>query len=850
MLGCCSPFANEQKKEHQVPLSASPRPSMSVPTTLPIASTDASPSTASNAISKPLTTNPALTTDLNVGSHVLDEKPLGHALVDNVRVPTVTADPSISEPTVLTDPNADTTTTLQNFRMRLLHKTGTGLQIRPVSSCVKGNDAPYEIISHVWGMDPKRLVAPPSLDGCTWKIPIFSQSKLDCVIGWLSDRDSGSPVWIDVLCMNQDDQREVNGQVASFPTYYKDAAACHVLLDSTSPDGKDECCDGNRLSSWAEELQNLTARINTDHVACMKRIGELHKRWSGIITPDWFQRVWTLQEAILPKSIHFHRMCPKHATYHSIGEWPDLVKIIGTHRVVADWTVQNPGSVLSVGLESAQLMGKVGKMDDDVRSVEVIRQLYHDYDGGSFPHKDGVFATHDGIKLIISCLRKQSRQTSRQHDYVYGILGIFPTFADFVVDYEQPFGKLLESLYRHINLRFGFAFSGIGKQVMESGLGWLQINADCESMAEAWAGSDLRQHQYAQGIATEAGSKRRDDFVAIMGADYDVTALAHIERTKGYDMKMTVFQLDAARHIVKVLDESRSISLALPSLLRDFGNEVSDVNISWGMVWAGMFEEMHMFVSDIGIPVPDILTFAIVVINQFLPHSENSQLAMAGAKLYWNVWRWLKARHNLPETEDNRTLCPRWLSHGDASIQLAPGIFSPNSFLFTSLLLHVIRSKQPLYFLLDAPTSMMHMHLPVETEMVVMLASQPHIGIGPVGLHSVLGAVLLHYVICPVDHNDAGLMLIPQTLCMLSLVRCKHGDKQPVPALVMTDNVFESGKYWITSGVAGCGRICKYKDMTRKDVLGGHLLIRQAVGGIYMQKQEMNEIMLMLGYVG
>ena len=162
--------------------------------------------------------------------------------------------------------------------------------------------AVYNALSYVWG-DP----------GVTHAITVNDEEvqvtvNLEKALQYLRLETHSLVYWVDALCINQHDVVEKTHQVGLMGEIYKQCAHAYFWLGG----GGDE--DGDDSETHDEGAQNLHAFL--DHFLCEKHIDELPgcspddgdqqavAPWfcaiQKITDSAWWDRLWTVQEAILP----------------------------------------------------------------------------------------------------------------------------------------------------------------------------------------------------------------------------------------------------------------------------------------------------------------------------------------------------------------------------------------------------------------------------------------------------------------------------------------------------------------------------------------------------------------------
>lgn len=132
-----------------------------------------------------------------------------------------------------------------------------------------GNVPPYAILSHTWGPDEEEVSFEDIQNG---NLPDSSSGvrKLNGCRSQALIRDRLKYAWIDTCCINKQSSRELEEAINSMFQWYKRAAVCYTYL-SDVPGDDDYRHPGSKFSS-----------------------------------SRWFQRGWTLQELLAPKTLNFY----------------------------------------------------------------------------------------------------------------------------------------------------------------------------------------------------------------------------------------------------------------------------------------------------------------------------------------------------------------------------------------------------------------------------------------------------------------------------------------------------------------------------------------------------------------
>ncbi|RHZ78276.1 hypothetical protein Glove_166g259 [Diversispora epigaea] len=153
----------------------------------------------------------------------------------------------------------------------------------------------YSIISHVWG----NAIYDCATDvGTTYRALLESKEKLLMIINIIKTLGRRY-VWIDALCINQDDINEKSNEIPFMGIYYANCQECIVLLEPQT-DSMEEIsstfhiCSRNFLK-FEKPVNNCEYTLDKCSAQFFNMLG----------TCKWITRVWTVQEALLPKVIKY-----------------------------------------------------------------------------------------------------------------------------------------------------------------------------------------------------------------------------------------------------------------------------------------------------------------------------------------------------------------------------------------------------------------------------------------------------------------------------------------------------------------------------------------------------------------
>jgi Heterokaryon incompatibility protein (HET) len=221
----------------------------------------------------------------------------------------------------------------------------------------------YAILSHTWG--PDEVTYNDILAG-NGRNKLGYQKILFCVQQTV--RDGLQHFWVDTCCIDKSNSVELQEAINSMFRWYQNAATCYVYLSDVSTE------------PW--QSQELTANSSS---------------WSSAFQQSrWFQRGWTLQELLAPRSVEFFSR-----EHQRFGDKKSMERLI--HEIT------------TIPIQALQ----------------------------------GAPLAQFGVDERFSWI--QSRQTTRQEDLVYSLLGIFNVYMPLIYGEgrDNAFKRLKEEVKKH-----------------------------------------------------------------------------------------------------------------------------------------------------------------------------------------------------------------------------------------------------------------------------------------------------------------------------------------------------------------------------------------------------------------
>jgi hypothetical protein len=149
----------------------------------------------------------------------------------------------------------------------------------------------YEAISYAWGdQQPTERLA---IQGSTPHQFIMIKPNVGTMLRYLRSPRQQRWLWIDALCINQENLEEKGAQVRFMEEIYRQAKGI-VIWVGTPPDAPDPKAATARLFQLLVKYGPADNRPEQEQAATWEKL-------EAILSRAWFTRRWTIQEALLAK---------------------------------------------------------------------------------------------------------------------------------------------------------------------------------------------------------------------------------------------------------------------------------------------------------------------------------------------------------------------------------------------------------------------------------------------------------------------------------------------------------------------------------------------------------------------
>ena len=168
------------------------------------------------------------------------------------------------------------------------HLIGRVITVDPASA------PQYVALSYIWGPPCEEGRYPPFI--LLDNIAIELRPNLDLAMRALRTLDQDIHIWIDTLCINEHDGKEMDMQISLMAKIYRLSDSVAVWLGETTSYGK----VAFSFATWITKHPDLVV-----HVA-EQQLKVLITAFFDMIRNPWFQRKWVIEDVVLAKEVNLH----------------------------------------------------------------------------------------------------------------------------------------------------------------------------------------------------------------------------------------------------------------------------------------------------------------------------------------------------------------------------------------------------------------------------------------------------------------------------------------------------------------------------------------------------------------
>lgn len=215
-----------------------------------------------------------------------------------------------------------------------------------------GSSEPYKALSYAWGNDfqkPEHVKTPQGRVAIT--------TSLYYALRDIRETSVSLRIWVDAVCINQDDMREKSHQVLLMKSVYETAVVVVVYLGEASEDSGLAMRTFRTIARYRDPLQSSTTTQKTykdpDQLSlpanCSEGVPQLdYAAWTSmccLTLRRWFERRWVVQEFVLARNVTF--ICGKdtlelqdfETALHCIRKTKDKFRLLRDQILTVCWSI-------------------------------------------------------------------------------------------------------------------------------------------------------------------------------------------------------------------------------------------------------------------------------------------------------------------------------------------------------------------------------------------------------------------------------------------------------------------------------------------------------------------------------
>ncbi|KAI2467553.1 HET-domain-containing protein [Annulohypoxylon bovei var. microspora] len=289
----------------------------------------------------------------------------------------------------------------------------------------------YDALSYTWGPTTQKEVD-KGMNAerhrviiCNGRVLSITENLFNCLTQ-LKESGHYRDLWVDAICINQDDQDERSEQVNIMADVYHSAERVIVWLGAADEYTRLACeLVGNLNKLSKEDLQTITPRAcenkqSTDLLGCANS----SKHWEALLWlfgRTWFTRAWVVQELVLARETTV--LCGQYEF-----DWETMASISGH---MAEQTSAN-----TYQQHSYKNPAKLAAIKKDIQALQAAAK------------KDILDGT--GNILLRSLIRCRTYEVSNDRDKVYSLLGLARRRHDSTISLYPRYDSSVSEVYTDV----------------------------------------------------------------------------------------------------------------------------------------------------------------------------------------------------------------------------------------------------------------------------------------------------------------------------------------------------------------------------------------------------------------
>ena len=287
------------------------------------------------------------------------------------------------------------------------------LTTRPLKSTLHPT---YEALSYHWGDGEPTEEITLNTRGKDFPDPFMVRPNLASALKQLRYRDRPRYLWIDAICINQDDNSERNVQVALMDGVYGGASEVCVWLG-----------DADENSSLALSfISRVVILDDFDRLVADSRTPHEWAALSDLMKREWFSRRWVVQEIALAKAARLY--CGDAST-----DWSDFAVAVSLFEAV-----ETEDRSISKTIQRSENYNRIPDFLGEIqflgatRLVDATSNLFRKAKSGEVQEK---LLTLEALVSNLSAFK-----ASRPHDTIYAVLALAKGIRSMAKPYKSADG--------------------------------------------------------------------------------------------------------------------------------------------------------------------------------------------------------------------------------------------------------------------------------------------------------------------------------------------------------------------------------------------------------------------------
>jgi Heterokaryon incompatibility protein (HET) len=186
-------------------------------------------------------------------------------------------------------------------QIRLVHVTKESSDLSIVHTNIS-SAPPYTAVSYTWNHEsPEKYFL---IDGSRLKVI----PNIVTALPHLTRNTNTNYLWIDGICINQEDEAEKEVQIPLMGDIYTLCSSCLIWLGDSTPYAEIALDSIPRLAKTLQGGEDASKVWEMEGISVRSENVLETPLWKGLVdifSRPWFKRVWTFQEGVLPPKILF-----------------------------------------------------------------------------------------------------------------------------------------------------------------------------------------------------------------------------------------------------------------------------------------------------------------------------------------------------------------------------------------------------------------------------------------------------------------------------------------------------------------------------------------------------------------